>query len=205
MDKRRICIILVLAGLGVAAYIISTLQAKQNKVMIESKQNTSEPVSHVEIEETQPERHIFPVYICGEVANPGIYQIEDSVYLYELIEMAGGLKNSAAVTNIDMVYLIRSEESVYIPSTDDVTNETERTGFFFPGREDETNENTDKVNINTADQAELSTLNGIGEKTAEKIISYRQEHGSFQTTEELMNVPGIGENKFAKIKEAICV
>lgn len=62
-----------------------------------------------------------------------------------------------------------------------------------------------KININTADTELLCTLNGVGEKTAEAIINYRMEHGNFGVIEDLMNVRGIGEKTFAKIKDAICV
>lgn len=61
------------------------------------------------------------------------------------------------------------------------------------------------ININTASQRELEKLPRIGEKTAEKIISYREENGPFQTKEELKNVPGIGETKYLEIENLITV
>ena len=91
-------------------------------------------------------------------------------------------------------------------SIDDITEPSDSSGFIFPGKEEEEpRKQNGKVNINTADEEELSTLSGIGEKTAEKIIRYREEHGPFMTTEDLMNVPGIGESKYALIKDGICV
>ena len=61
------------------------------------------------------------------------------------------------------------------------------------------------VNINTATAAELQTLPGIGEKTAQKIIAYRQTHGKFKTKSELMQIDGIGEKTYAQIKDLICL
>ena len=61
------------------------------------------------------------------------------------------------------------------------------------------------ININTASAEELTVLNGIGEKTADKIIEYRNENGKFSSIDEIMNVSGIGEKKFEKIKEHITV
>lgn len=65
--------------------------------------------------------------------------------------------------------------------------------------------NTNLVNINTATQAELETLTGIGPSTALKIINYREESGNFKTIEDIKNVPGIGDSKFEAIKNEICV
>lgn len=60
------------------------------------------------------------------------------------------------------------------------------------------------VNINTASIEELSTLSGIGQTTAEKIVKYRTEH-KFESTSELMEVKGIGEKKYEKIKSELSV
>lgn len=62
-----------------------------------------------------------------------------------------------------------------------------------------------KIDINTADEGELVRLSGIGEKTAQAILRYRAENGAFQETQDLMDVPGIGEKTFEKIKDDITV
>ena len=62
-----------------------------------------------------------------------------------------------------------------------------------------------KININTASVETLAELEGIGEKTAEKIIQYREAKGDFQAIEEITKVSGIGSKKFEDIKESICV
>jgi len=61
------------------------------------------------------------------------------------------------------------------------------------------------VNINTASAEELATLEGIGEKTAQNIIEYRDANGPFAAIEDIKNVKGIGDKKFEKIKESIAV
>ena len=67
-------------------------------------------------------------------------------------------------------------------------------------------EKTDgKININTASKKTLTELEGIGEKTAEKIIQYREAKGDFQSIQEITKVSGIGSKKFEAIKESICV
>ena len=62
-----------------------------------------------------------------------------------------------------------------------------------------------KVNINTAGLEELMTLKGVGESRARAIIEYREQQGSFETPEDIMNISGIKEGVFSKIKDQIAV
>ena len=66
-------------------------------------------------------------------------------------------------------------------------------------------ESVSKVNINTADETLLTSLSGIGPNRAKAIIAYREEHGGFGTIEELMNVSGIGQVSFDKLKDDITI
>ena len=61
------------------------------------------------------------------------------------------------------------------------------------------------VNLNTASVAQLETLPGIGKATAERILEYRQKNGSFKKVEDLMNVRGVGEKSFLKLKPLVTV
>lgn len=61
------------------------------------------------------------------------------------------------------------------------------------------------INLNTAGKGELITLPGIGEVKAQAIIDYREKYGSFYSTEEIMNVNGIGEKTYAQLKDLICI
>ena len=72
------------------------------------------------------------------------------------------------------------------------------TGSFGDGVGDDT-----RINLNTADAGQLSTLSGIGQSKAEAIVAYREEHGDFASIEEIMNVEGIKEGTFSKIKDKI--
>ena len=63
----------------------------------------------------------------------------------------------------------------------------------------------ERINLNTADLAALQTLSGIGEAKAQAILAYREEHGGFSSVEDLMNVPGIKEGTFLKIKDKLAV
>jgi competence protein ComEA len=62
-----------------------------------------------------------------------------------------------------------------------------------------------KININLADQSQLETLPGIGPSKSQKILKYREENGSFESIEEIMNIAGIAEKTFENLKDLITV
>ena len=203
MDRRRVGITVVMVILGILVCAGTTLFKRRSGITIESEERSTEESFPVETEEEKSEP--FPVYICGQVNDPGIYEIESSVFLYELIERAGGLTENADRDHIDLVYKVERSQSIYIPSLNEAENEST---LFIPRVEKEgktSDPSGGKVNVNTAGENDLLTLPGIGEKTAKKILSYRQEHGSFSSIDELMQVPGIGKSKFDAIKDLICI
>ena len=77
--------------------------------------------------------------------------------------------------------------------------------ILYENQEVDINDNTRKISINKATYEELITLPGIGPKTAERIIEYRKTYGPFWTLEDIKNVKGIGDKKYAKLKEYITI
>jgi competence protein ComEA len=138
--------------------------------------------------------------IKGEVYNPGVYKVEIETRLYQLIYKAGGLTELADEAAINLSLILLDEHVIYIPSFDD---EFPTLGLV--------KEETDPavidqfININTASKEELMTLPGIGESTANTIIEYRINNGLFDTTENIKDVPGIGDATFENIKTLITV
>lgn len=120
--------------------------------------------------------------IKGEIINPGIYEFENDATIQSLIEIAGGLTNEADISAISLQKKLIHEDVVVIPK---VQNQT-------------------KISINCATKEQLMTLPGIGESKADKIIQYRNQY-SFKTIEDIMNVKGIGQKIFDKMKDNICL
>lgn len=154
----------------------------------------------------------FSVYICGAVIKPGIYVVESETYLYEVIDMAGGLTDEAADEWIDFVYVLDKAQSIYIPERADVNESVNREYDDFYEIEispwcdnHDDSDVLDKVNINTADLSMLCTIPGIGEVMAQSIIDYRENNGEYTCIEDIMNVSGIKNGKFNQIKEYITV
>lgn len=125
------------------------------------------------------------VSIEGEVKKPGSYQLKPYATIGELIEASGGINENADMSVLNRESVLHDKDVVVIP--------------------EKKAEVSDRISINQADEEELCTLPGIGKGTAEKIISYRNENGCFQTLEQLMEVKGIGQTKFSQIKDRICL
>ena len=134
--------------------------------------------------------------------------------LNDIIEDAGGLTENASVNNINLVYQITGNMSIYIPSEDEIKNGftggdiIRQDGVYVwgnsSGGSSEPGGSTLMVNINTAALDELKSLPGIGEVTAQAIIDYRNTT-PFSAIEDIKNVTGIGDSKFNRIKAYICV
>lgn len=140
------------------------------------------------------------VEIKGEVNNPNVYYLDEESIIQDLIDMAGGITDKGDLENINRAQELTDHECIIIPSCEEDNN-------VITGVETSTStgSNSDKVNINTANEAELQTLTGIGESRAQAIIDYREENGRFKSIEDIKNISGIGDKMFEKIKEHITI
>lgn len=144
------------------------------------------------------------VHLCGAVVNPGVYKMVSGTRVYEAVDMAGGVTEEADTQAVNMARPVEDEMQLYIPTKEEVKNGivTQHGGTVSQDNE-ETKE--ELLNINRATKEELMELPGIGEAKAEAIIAYREEHGIFTEITELMNISGIKEAAFSKIKDKIKV
>lgn len=135
------------------------------------------------------------VHVVGAVASPGLYDLLPGCRTAEAIEAAGGPSPAADLDRINLAAKVADGQQLVVPQVGVA-------GGSQPGAPAAADA---PVNLNSADIDELTTLDGIGPKTAQKIIDYRQEHGGFSSIEELMDVPGIGTGKFDQIKDRVVV
>lgn len=136
------------------------------------------------------------VHVCGEVKKPGVYVFSAEPRVVEAVERAGGFTKKADRDCINQAETLADGMQLFISPKAKKTGKT--------AQKPETGR-TDKVNINTASKKELMTLSGIGESKASQILSYREEAGKFQKIEDIMNISGIKEGVFGKIKDKITV
>lgn len=175
---------------------------------------------------TNQEKALLGVHICGAVQNPGVYFLEQGQRVCHAIEMAGGLKEEADGDYINQALLLEDGMKITIPTKEEIrqkemAEEQQESMSYVQTTKDyvEQSSNTDylstqsskdsgfddKVDLNTADEALLCTLPGIGESRAKSIITFRTKNGPFEKIEDVMKVSGIKEAAFEKIKDLIKV
>lgn len=144
------------------------------------------------------------IHITGEVNYPGVVILKEGDRVVDAIEAAGGEKDEANLNALNLAYILNDGEKIYIPNKNE---ETQNQEYITSGIGDNTSSNTSSalININSATIEELTSLPGIGEATANKIITYRKENGKFTSIEDLKNVPGIGNSKFEELKDLITI
>ena len=139
---------------------------------------------------------LIAIYITGEVNNPGVYYIEDGMRLNDIVELCGGFKDTADLSEVNLAEKLNDSDKIFIPKIVSDNYEENNLG--------ENNDDSGKVNINTANKIQLKELDGIGDTLADNIIKYRN-NSEFKSIEDILNVDGIGQAKYEKIKEYICI
>lgn len=140
------------------------------------------------------------VHVDGAVERPGVYSLPAGSRVVDAVEAAGGMAGDARSSGVNLAQVLVDGQQVVIPGADDevppaaaATAVPEGQGAGGP------------VNVNTAGVAELTTLDGIGEATAEKIIADREANGPFISIDDLKRVSGIGDKKLEAIRDDVCL
>jgi len=142
------------------------------------------------------------VYVSGHVRNPGVFELAQGARLWQAIELAGGMTEYADENAINLASELVDEQHIIVFGIEDnmppSIAQTQATGQAAATA-------NSVININSATLAQLQTLSGIGEARARDIINHREARGGFARIEDIMNVPGIGEGIFARIRDSITV
>ncbi len=179
---------LIAAAVGILMVLLFVFNA------LNASGDTPPPLFKETKEETAQETHIL-VEIKGAIRKPGVYMLESSSRLYELLDAAGGVTEEGTTLSLNLARKLIDGESVLIPSTvEDPPHEQEEDSATY-GR----------VNINTAGESELTILPKIGPATAQNIIAYREANGPFMEKTDIMEVSGIGEATYESIESLITV
>ncbi|MGN0437126.1 MAG: helix-hairpin-helix domain-containing protein [Lachnospiraceae bacterium] len=169
---------------------------KQDEIVITSEEDmeaVSEAGNINEHSEKASEELIY-VYVCGCVNNPGVYSLMPGDRVVDALTLAGGITENGNPLAVNQAQKVTDGLTLYVPGIDETTD-----AGMVSAVDD------GLVNINTADKETLMTVPGIGESKANAIISYREEHGNFNKIEDLMEISGIKEGVFNRIKDYLKV
>ena len=168
--------------------------------------SSSEDIEFITENDMESNTKTIFVDVAGAVERPGVYQLDSKARINDALIAAGGLSENAdrvwVSKSINLASAVKDGAKIYIKPIDDGQSSAsyQNSGSAVAG----ISAASDKINLNTAGQAELEKLPGVGPSTAQKIINYRQNN-PFSSIEDLMKVPGIGEKTFEKMKEMLSV
>jgi competence protein ComEA len=146
---------------------------------------------HGEVSAEPVATHELTVHVSGEVARPGLVALAPGSRVADAIAAAGGTLPAADVSGVNLAAPVRDGEHITIGSVVDAGD----------GRAPEDG----LVHVNEAPASELEALPGVGPVLADRIASYRDQHGPFTVVEDLLDVPGIGEAKLAGLRDVVAI
>ena len=210
--------------------VMEIISEEENKEQIsdnakdEAKDTGTENTEKTENIETNDSQS-FVVYVAGSVNNPGVYELKEGSRIIDAIDSAGGYSKEAYENYLNLASPISDGQMIYVPSEEEVESGSIESGVasgaggigaggvtggngsaagVFGSSGGNGSGSGTLVNINQASKEELMTLPGIGESKADKIIAYREENGRFSSPESIMEISGIKDGLYNKIKDKIC-
>lgn len=198
-NKKTIALIVVL----IILFTVSVMMYGRNKEKVFQDEymdnifvEEEEKEILVEVGDTKANKSYIVVEVKGEVTRPDVYELEEGSIVKELIDMAGGLTKEADISRINRAKKLQNHELVVIGNINDKEN-------MNMIEESSEAEYDGLININSANLEELKKISGVGDVKAQSIIEYREKNGGFKSIDEIKNIDGIGEKTFEKIKDKI--
>lgn len=191
----------ILITLLVGIYLMVNKEPQVDTTMWEETSLTTTTEVATDATKEIPETMIY-VDIKGAVKVPGIYQLKNQQRIWDALALAGGVSEEADTAQVNYAQKVKDQMIIYVPKKgESVAQSLETLQESAPAQQNQ----EEKINLNTATEAELQTISGIGAKKAQEIIRFRDEQGPFKTVEELKNVPGIGEKTVERLKDMLTV
>lgn len=157
----------------------------------------AQPVQSVPLSETSEEVAVdgeLYVHVLGQVAHPGLYMLEFDARVVDALAAAGGTLADADLQAVNLARTLSDGEQLIVP----VVGAAGEPGTTTPA-------NDGVIDLNNADQATLETLPRIGPALAQRIIDWRESNGRFQSVDDILAVPGIGEKVLAGLADLVRV
>lgn len=193
--------IVILITLLVGIYLMVNKEPRVDTTMWEETSLTTTAEVATDATKERAETMIY-VDIKGAVKVPGIYQLKNQQRIWDALALAGGVSEEADTVQVNYAQKVKDQMIIYVPKKGEPVPQSLET-LQESALAQQNQEG--KINLNTATEAELQTISGIGAKKAQEIIRFRDEQGPFKTVEELKNVSGIGEKTVERLKDMLTV
>lgn len=207
LDKRET---IITAGLALICIILAFIIFFKMNTLGQNGTTSIEAKPEVAIKTNNEVNESIYVFVCGEVKKPGVYMLTKNTITAHAVEEAGGFTESADWDKINLAKVLKNEDKIMIPQKrkNQYANNTSSNKKIE--NSDDFQEITlslenNLVDINTADQKTIESIPGIGSKTAEKIICYREETGWISSFEDLQNIPGLKKKTLEKCRKYILI
>lgn len=199
-NKKLLIKVAAIAVMLAVAFFVFVLSGNRGPEELPVSESAPQASAEGEAGEEAEEPETIIVDVGGAVNTPQVVELKADSRVADAVSAAGGLKSNADMAGINQAAFLSDGEKVYIPAKGETISEAAglQADSGSGGQKS-------KVNINTATELELQALNGVGPATAEKIVDYRKNNGYFKKPEDLKNVNGIGDKTFEKLKEQIMV
>lgn len=196
--KKNLIFILIILSILVFLFYDKAFSTEDSKEQSSEEIVNSKPVELTTEESSKNEESKKFVDVKGEVVKPGVYEFNGVVRVSDIIELAGGFTEDADTKAVNLAQKVFDEMVIIVA--------TQGEGLVIQETiEQSKNDQDNKVRINYATSGEIASLKGIGEVKAEAIVQHREQHGYYQSVDDLLDVTGIGEKTLESIKEAIVV
>ena len=216
-------LILIVLGLVLYKFYFTSSQNELDSSLVVALNNEEEV-----LKENLEEKKAFNVDVKGAVKKPGVYMVAEEAIVNDVINLAGGFNSNAYKNGINLSKRVNDEMVIYVYTKTEIKNKDnvvtvesvndtcktpdysiceciDKKESIIENGNNEGENSTNIININTANAEQLTSLTGIGEAKAKAIIEYRNVNGAFKSIDDIMEVSGIGESVFVKIKDHITI
>jgi len=159
------------------------------------------PAAVVPVEKTPVEEPVLVVHVAGAVRTPGVYKVKKGARVVDAVAAAGGPAEGAQVDALNLAATVQDGQKIYVPTAGQTGGNSGGNTVGAGGKMG----GNGKVNLNTASEAELERIPGIGPAMAQRILLYREKNGLFRRVEDLLKVSGIGEKKLEELRNWVTV
>ncbi|MHB0976385.1 MAG: helix-hairpin-helix domain-containing protein [Candidatus Aquicultorales bacterium] len=198
LTGRQFVVVLTLAGLLLAG--VATLQLRNRPAEVAVVDASPKKAEDRNSSSGKATVATIIVHVSGAVAKPGVYEIAKGSRVYDALDVAGAALPEGDLESLNLAAKLADGARIHLPKKGEKPAAPSAASGSYAG-----DQPAGRVNLNTATAEQLVALPGVGEVLAKRILSYREEHGGFQSVEELRQVDGIGAKKFDDLKDEVVV